>query len=63
MLMIIPITLALAFAHARGANGKGGSIDIAKIVPWFILGFLAATLSRRLGIPPDAANSALNEMK
>jgi uncharacterized membrane protein YadS len=53
-LMIIPITFALAFAHARGANGKGGSIDIAKIVPWFILGFLGASLARSLGILPDA---------
>ena len=61
-LMIIPITLTLAFARARGAKGKGGSLNMAKIVPWFILGFLAASLIRSLGLLPDAACSALNEI-
>lgn len=60
-LMIIPITFALAFARARGAKGKVGSIDMAKIVPWFVLGFLVASLVRSLRLLPDAANSALNE--
>lgn len=61
-LMIIPITLTLAFTRARGARGKGGNLDIAKIVPWFVLGFLAASLVRSLGLLPDAASSALNEI-
>ena len=35
---------------------------MVKITPWFILGFLAASLVRSLGILPDAVNSTLNEM-
>jgi len=35
---------------------------MAKIVPWFILGFLAASLARSVGLLPHAASSALNEI-
>ena len=61
-LMIIPIALALAFARARGARSKGGSLDVGKIVPWFVLGFLAASLARSLRFLPDQANSALSDI-
>ena len=61
-LMIIPITLTLAFAHARGTRGQSGRLDIGKIVPWFVLGFLAASLARTVGLLPPAASSALNEV-
>jgi uncharacterized integral membrane protein (TIGR00698 family) len=59
-LMIIPITLGLAFIRARSARG-GGNIDLVRIVPWFVLGFLAASLVRSLGFLPDAVSFALNE--
>ena len=61
-LMIIPITLTLAFAHARGTRGESGRLDIGKIVPWFVLGFLAASLARTVGLLHPAASSALNEV-
>jgi uncharacterized integral membrane protein (TIGR00698 family) len=61
-LMIIPIALTLAFLRSRGAKAKGGSLDMAKIVPWFILGFLAASLVRSVGLLPNAVSSDLNEV-
>lgn len=43
-LMIIPITLALAFYHSRKeASGKTG-YSLKQIFPWFILGFVAASI-------------------
>ncbi len=61
-LMIIPVTLGLAFFRARGPNGKSKNVDMARVIPWFILGFLAASLVRSLALLPDAVNSTLNEM-
>ena len=60
-LMIIPVTLVLAFARARGARGGEARIDMARIVPWFVLGFLAASLVRSLGVLPEPVCAALNE--
>ena len=68
-LMIIPITLVLALARARSARSASGSrgaqgarLEMAKIIPWFVLGFLAASLVRSLGVLPDTAASALSEI-
>ena len=61
-LVIIPITLVLAFARARSARGTGGRLDMMKIVPWFVLGFLLASLARSLGVLSDAACSVLTVM-
>lgn len=45
-LMIVPVTLALAFYTSRksAASGKG-SYDLKKIFPWFVLGFAAASVA------------------
>ena len=61
-LMIIPITLVLALVRARGAKGTARNVDMMKIVPWFVLGFLVASLVRTLGLLPDALSSFLNEV-
>jgi uncharacterized integral membrane protein (TIGR00698 family) len=58
-LMIIPITLVLAIARTRTA--AGGRLEMVKIIPWFVLGFLAASLVRSLGVLPDAAGLTLSE--
>jgi len=44
-LMIVPVTLALAFYISKksASSGKGG-YNIAKIFPWFVLGFVAASV-------------------
>ncbi len=60
-LLIVPITLALAFVGMRRTRGSGGRVDLRKITPWFVLGFLAASLVRTLGLLPDAASAALAE--
>ncbi|KPU42570.1 hypothetical protein OXPF_38700 [Oxobacter pfennigii] len=49
-LMIVPVTLALAVYTSRKSIGdapageKGKSYSIAKIFPWFVLGFIAASI-------------------
>ena len=44
-LMIVPVTLVLAFYTSKKAAGtKKGSYDIVKIFPWFVLGFVAASI-------------------
>ena len=47
-LMIVPITLALAIFTAR-KNSHNGSFNIVKIFPWFILGFLVASIINTIG--------------
>jgi uncharacterized integral membrane protein (TIGR00698 family) len=61
-LMIIPVTLVLALARKRGAEKKGGTFDLWKIFPWFVLGFLAASLVRTIGLLPSASYPVLNEV-
>ncbi len=60
-LMIVPITLALAFVQLRRARGTGAPVRLARITPWFVAGFLAASLVRTLGALPDAVTSGLTE--
>lgn len=61
-LMIIPITLALAFWQWKRGTMHGGSFDLKKIVPWFVLAFLAASLVRTaIGMRAEAA-STLSEI-
>jgi len=45
-LMIIPVSLILAFLTSRQAAGSltGSKVSLVKIFPWFVLGFLAAAL-------------------
>ncbi|NLB51642.1 MAG: YeiH family putative sulfate export transporter [Syntrophomonadaceae bacterium] len=45
-LVIVPVTLVLALYTSRKiADGEsGGSYNIAKIFPWFVLGFVAASV-------------------
>lgn len=52
-LMIVPVTLFLAVYTSRKAAGKqAGNYSIVKIFPWFVLGFLAASLINTfLGLP------------
>jgi uncharacterized integral membrane protein (TIGR00698 family) len=45
-LMIIPVSLLLAFLTSRQSAGNqtSGKVSLVKIFPWFVLGFLAAAL-------------------
>lgn len=51
-LMIVPVTLTLALIIARKKT-RTGNWGIAKIFPWFILGFLAASIMNTTGFIPQ----------
>lgn len=70
-LSIIPtvIIFALINAHIKRKEAVGAasenvkaSFDIAKIFPWFILGFLALTAVNSFGFIPAAASSGMKEL-
>jgi len=52
-LMIVPVTLTLALIIARKKNNTG-NLGIAKIFPWFILGFLTASIINTTGFIPQS---------
>ena len=43
-LLIIPITLFLAFRVARANGSRGVRFDFVRVFPWFVLGFVSAAL-------------------
>ncbi|WP_342110506.1 YeiH family protein [Methylobacterium sp. SI9] len=61
VLMLGPVVVALSLFAPRlptaGATGKAapGRLGFFKLVPWFILGFLALASLRSLGLIPDGA--------
>ncbi len=63
-LMIIPITLILALWRTRKLKSQGGTAaanySIAKIFPWFVLGFLFTAILNSTGLIPEAASDWLN---
>lgn len=59
-LMIVPITLCLAIFTAR-KNSSDSNFSIVKIFPWFILGFLLASIISTIGIIPPAICKFLAE--
>lgn len=59
-LMIIPVTLVLAFYTSRKSTGKDESAySIVKIFPWFVLGFVAATVVNTFVPMPGGVDSFL----
>ena len=63
-LMIIPITLVLAFWRTTRVKRAGGaeenSFSLKRIFPWFVIGFLVAAVLNSTGIFPTALMGALN---
>lgn len=57
-LMIVPVTLALAFITAR-ENREQQHFDFAKIFPWFVIGFLIAAILNSTGWIPVNITSTL----
>jgi uncharacterized integral membrane protein (TIGR00698 family) len=57
-LMIVPITLALAFWTAR-TQQKQQAFHIAQVFPWFVLGFLAAAIINSAGWIPATITGSL----
>ena len=61
-LMIIPITLALAFWISRKNKSEGLNYNFKSVFPWFILGFVAASIIVTSGIIPAEWASALSKL-
>ncbi len=63
-LMIVPITLVLAFYTSRKLTGgkTGSSYSIAKIFPWFVLGFVGASVVNTFVPMPQGAGSFLAQI-
>jgi len=63
-LMIVPVILVLAFYTSRKINGgnSGSSYSIAKIFPWFVLGFLAASVVNTYVPMPQGIGSLLAQV-
>lgn len=56
-LAIVPITLVLAVITSKKDAGENANYSIAKIFPWFVLGFLGASiLNTFLPIPSNATH-------
>jgi uncharacterized integral membrane protein (TIGR00698 family) len=66
-LMIIPIVLVLAEVQRRrdatdtGATPAVGARRIARLVPWFLIGFVAVAGLNSAGLIPSASHHALQE--
>lgn len=59
-LMIIPVTMVLAFYTSRKSTGEGkNGYNIVKIFPWFVLGFVTATVINTFVPMPSGVGSFL----
>jgi uncharacterized integral membrane protein (TIGR00698 family) len=56
VLMLGPVVLALSVAHGSGLEGSPGRkrkrMKLSRLVPWFILGFIALAALRSFGLVP-----------
>ncbi|GJD74042.1 YeiH family protein [Methylobacterium goesingense] len=68
VLMLGPVVVAFSFiapylpAEGGSAKGRPGRLGFFKIVPWFILGFLALATLRSIGLVPDAASQPVTRV-
>jgi uncharacterized integral membrane protein (TIGR00698 family) len=60
-LMIVPITIALSMFTSR-ENQRTGAFSIAKIFPWFILGFIVASIINTIGVIPSSLSQTLAQI-
>lgn len=60
-LMIIPITLALALFFAKKTHTASASYQLSRVFPFFILGFLAASILRTFAPLPADLSGGLVE--
>lgn len=69
-LSIIPTVIAFALINARikrkeaGADGAAvkAKLGLTKIIPWFILGFLALAVINSFGVIPQAVSSGMKDV-
>lgn len=60
-LMIVPVTLALAFVTSRNLQGQQ-NFNFARVFPWFVLGFLGAAILNSTGWIPASTSITLSQM-
>lgn len=64
--MIIPITLILALWRTRKIKAQGGAgaseYSVAKIFPWFVIGFLLTAILNSTGLLPRQRPPFLNDL-
>ena len=59
--LIIPIVLFYAGKRIWHARASGDGIDWSKILPWFILWFVAAAVLNTIGVVPAALHAAFSQ--
>lgn len=61
-LMIVPVTLVLAiYTSKKTAGNKKGNYSIVKIFPWFVLGFVAASVVNTFVALPSGMGGFLSQ--
>jgi uncharacterized integral membrane protein (TIGR00698 family) len=60
--LILPIVAAIAIARARRTESAGPRVPWKRVIPWFILWFLAAAIVNSLGVVPTAWHAAIAQL-
>jgi len=50
--MLGPVVTTLSIIHGRGTSGR---LDLQRMVPWFIIGFVLMIMARSFGLIPNIA--------
>ena len=61
VLMLGPVVVFFTLRAPRGADG-GRRVEITKLVPWFIIGFVALALLRSVGVLPTSVALPVREV-
>ncbi len=61
-MMIIPVTLVLAFSRKRSSDKKSGTIHFRRIIRKFVPGFLAASFVSAVTLIPVEACAILDDV-
>ena len=61
-LMIIPFCIVLSIRQTRKEKGSGGGFQLYKVFPWFVLGFVVASMLRTTEILPLEATAFWGNM-
>ncbi|MEP7381694.1 MAG: putative sulfate exporter family transporter [Gemmatimonadota bacterium] len=54
VLMLIPLVTGISLHRRRQALATGATLSLRGLVPWYVLGFLVATVTRSSGLVSDA---------
>lgn len=55
VLMLIPLVTGISLLRRRQVQPEGGALSMRGLVPWYVVGFLVATLCRSGGLVSDGA--------